>query len=218
MQLLVTSGTLEILFNTLSCISTLETKMAAAAEGIRNEDWKEDMELKGDLQDYVCRNYRQREILDLMNDQYPMYAWSLRTLPRRLQFFEIKFIDYGTGVDEVQRAVEVEMKGPGSLLGYRALHKKIRELHRLNVPRNLVYDVMADINPDGLETRSGVGQPKRPKRDKAFMSSVMHESIPGVTIPPGTPPGICPIDSSRGSGICLSYMCTGAGYWRTPGI
>ena len=40
---------------------------------------------------------------------------------------------------------------------------------------------------------------------------LMHESIPGVTIPPGTPPGICPIDSSRGSGICLSYMCTGAG-------
>jgi hypothetical protein len=36
--------------------------------------------------------------------------------------------------------------------------------------------------------------------------------------PPGTPPGIFPIDSSRGSGICLSYMCTGAGYWRTPGI
>jgi hypothetical protein len=29
--------------------------------------------------------------------------------------------------------------------------------------------------------------------------------------PPGTPPGILPIDSSRGSGICLSYMCTGAG-------
>jgi hypothetical protein len=47
----------------------------------------------------------------------------------------------------------------------------------------------------------------------------MHESIPGVTIPPpGTPPGICLIDSSRGSGICLSYTCTGAGYWRTPGI
>ena len=39
----------------------------------------------------------------------------------------------------------------------------------------------------------------------------MHESIPGVTIPPGTPPGICLIDSSRGSGICLSCTCTGAG-------
>ena len=34
----------------------------------------------------------------------------------------------------------------------------------------------------------------------------MHESIPGVTIPPRTPPGICPIDSSRGPGICLSYI------------
>jgi hypothetical protein len=35
----------------------------------------------------------------------------------------------------------------------------------------------------------------------------MHESIPGVTIPP--PPGICPIDSSRGSGICLSIYVHG---------
>jgi hypothetical protein len=45
-------------------------------------------------------------------------------------------------------------------------------------------------------------------------STVMHESISGVTIPPPprTPAGICLIDSSQGSGICLSYTCTGAGY------
>ena len=68
--------------------------------------------------------------------------------------------------------VEIEFQGPGKLLGYRALHQKIRELHRLNVPRNLVYDVMADINPEGLEARGGVGQPKRPKRNQAFLANV----------------------------------------------
>ena len=51
------------------------------------------------------------------------------------------------------------MKGPGSLLGYRSLYKKVREVHGLNVPRNLVYDVMADVNPEGLEERGGVGMP-----------------------------------------------------------
>jgi hypothetical protein len=40
----------------------------------------------------------------------------------------------------------------------------------------------------------------------------MHESIPGVTTPP---PGICPIDRSRGSGICLSSFHARA---RGPGI
>ena len=49
-------------------------------------------------------------------------------------------------VDEIKQAVEIEFQGPGKLLDYRALHQKIRELHRLNVPRNLVYDVMADIS------------------------------------------------------------------------
>ena len=40
---------------------------------------------------------------------------------------------------------------------------------------------------------------------KYEVTKLMHESIPGVTIPPpGTPPKICLIDSSRGFGICLS--------------
>ena len=74
-------------------------------------------------------------------------------------------------MDEIKQAVEIEFQGPGKLLGYHALHQKIPELHRLNVPRNLVYDVMADINPEGLEARGGVGQPKRPKRNQVFLAS-----------------------------------------------
>ncbi len=72
----------------------------------------------------------------------------------------------------VERVVRQEMEGPGRLLGYRALHKKVREIHRLNVPRNLIYDVMHKVNPQGLEDRGGVGQPKRPRRTKTFISSV----------------------------------------------
>jgi hypothetical protein len=64
------------------------------------------------------------------------------------------------------------MDGPGILLGYRALHKKIREVHGINVPRHVVYDVMADVNPQGLEDRGGVGQPKRPRRKRTFTSNV----------------------------------------------
>ena len=45
------------------------------------------------------------------------------------------------------------MNGPGSLLGYRALHQKIREVHGLSVPRNLVYVMMTKANPQGLEER-----------------------------------------------------------------
>ena len=72
----------------------------------------------------------------------------------------------------MRRVVVKETDGPGRLLGYRAFHKKIRELHGLNVPRNLVYNVMADVNPKGLEERGGAGQPKRARRKTAFTPTV----------------------------------------------
>ena len=67
-----------------------------------------------------------------------MYAWSLRSLSCRLHHFGIQYIDYDIDVGEVKEAVKKELDGPGSLLGYRTLHNKIREVHELNVPRNLV--------------------------------------------------------------------------------
>ena len=100
------------------------------------------------------------EILDLMRKDYPMYAWSLRSLARRMQYFGIQFTDYDVEVNDVEAAVEKEISGPGKLLGYRAMHKKIREIHGLN----------AKVDPRGLEERGGVGKARRTRRDKAFMS------------------------------------------------
>ena len=135
---------------------------------MRNSDWEDDLEIKNDLKEQGSRNQRQSEIVDLMKVKYPIYCWSLRTLSRLLHHFEIIYTEYSVDLDEVKGAVEREMKGPGSLLGYRSLHKKVREVQGINVPRNVVYDVMADVNPEGLEQRGGVGMPKRPKRTGAF--------------------------------------------------
>ena len=126
------------------------------------------------------------EILDLMRKDYPMYAWSLRSLARRMQYFEIQFTDYDVEVNDVEAAVVKEIKGPGKLLGYRAIHKKVREIHGLNVPRDLVYMVMAKVDPNGLEERGGVGKARRPRRDKAFVSGV------GKVIPVQLPVRISP--------------------------
>lgn len=142
------------------------------AARIRNSEWEEDIELENDLKEQVSRNLRQSEIVDFMRVKYPMYSWSLRTLSRRLHHFGIRYTDYSVDIDEVREAVEKEMRGPGRLLGYRSLHKKVREVHGLKVPRNLVYDVMADVYPEGLEERGGVGTPKHPKRTGTFASNV----------------------------------------------
>ena len=78
------------------------------------------------LQEYVImQNMKRSEVLDFLKRDYPEYAWSLHTLDRRMRYFDAKYINYETD----------ENDGPGQLLGYRALHKKLREQHGLAVPR-----------------------------------------------------------------------------------
>ena len=136
-----------------------------------DDTWKLDEDLKKDLKNYVAQNLKRTEVLEFVAKKYPMYAWSLRTLCRRLSYFEIKYIDHHVQLDDLRQAVQKEVEGPGRLLGYRALHKKIREVHNLNVPRNLVYAMMEEVDPEGLEERSGVGKRKRLPKG-AFTSKV----------------------------------------------
>ena len=79
-----------------------------------------------------------------------------------MQYFRIQFTDHDVEVNEVDDAVKKEISG--KLLGYRAMHKKIRKIQGLQVPRELVYAVMTKVDPDVLE------ETKRPRRDKAFVS------------------------------------------------
>ena len=77
---------------------------------------------------------KRSEVLDFLKRDYPEYAWSLLTLDRRMRYFDIKYINYETTVDEIVAASNTENDGPGQRLGYRALHKKLREQHGLVVP------------------------------------------------------------------------------------
>ena len=74
-----------------------------------------------------------------MERDFNQYAWSKRTLERRLRHFEISRVDWEVSVDRVKDAVRKELQGPGKLLGYRAMHQKIRHCYDLAVPRDLIY-------------------------------------------------------------------------------
>ena len=67
-------------------------------------------------------------------------------------------------MNEVEAALQSELQGPGQLLGYRSMQCKIREQHQLTVPQNLVYDLMTELDPDGLERRGSVGERKHKSR------------------------------------------------------
>ena len=130
--------------------------------------WEEDEALKNDLKRYIQQRLQRCEILDFVMKNYPYYKWSIRTLDRRLRFFNIKYIDRGVSLEEARDAISTELNGPGRLLGYRAMHLKLRQKHGLNLPRDTVYALMAEADPEGLhERRPG---PKKKKKKTCFVS------------------------------------------------
>ena len=69
------------------------------ATRIRNGTWQEDEALEEDLQLYVSKNLKREEMLDFLPERYPMYAWSLLTLARRLNHFNIRYVERNTTLE-----------------------------------------------------------------------------------------------------------------------
>ena len=109
---------------------------------------------------YVEQGFQRRVMLDFLKRDFAQYAWRLRTLDRRLRHFDIQRNDKNLSVEEVKDVVKKELEGPGKLLGCRAMHRKVRQIHNLNVPRDLVHAAMYDLDPKGLEARGPVGKKK----------------------------------------------------------
>ena len=134
-----------------------------ATNRTRNLSWQNDQELKERLQTYISQGLQNKEILSFVERDFDLYAWSIRSLERRLQYFDIKRIDRTVSVEDVRAAVSKELSGPGKLIGYRAMYYKIRQEHNLNVPRNLVHAMMYDLDPQGLQSRQPAGKHRREK-------------------------------------------------------
>ena len=142
---------------------------------IRNDSWREDIELKNHLELLVRRRYSRQEILVDVRDKFGYYSWGcVKTLGNRLKEFGISYIDYQVDISDVIDAVTEEVRVPGGAVGYRAMTKKVREVHKLNVPRDIVYDVMAHVDPDGLARRGNVGVKKGKPRNRRFVSQVKY--------------------------------------------
>ena len=94
------------------------------------------MDLKADLTRCVREGSSRSEILDFVSRDYSIYTLSIRTLDRRLREYQIFYDRENLPVDDVRRAVEIELNGPGKQLRCRPMHKKIRQLYELNVSRS----------------------------------------------------------------------------------
>ena len=130
--------------------------MAAGSE------WKDDSDLKFQLESLVKKGYERSEILHVMQKDFPQYTWGcIKTLDRRLRHFNVRYIKYETPVEDVRNAVRKEMEGPGRLLGVRAMTRKLRVVHDIQVPRDVVNAAMYNLDPDALEERQPCTRDKR---------------------------------------------------------
>lgn len=109
----------------------------------------------------VCKDLKSWTFLRC---DFPQYPWSIHSLDRRLRHFKIYYNINSVGIDDVMQAVRNEFKGPGQFLGYRAMYKKIRQEYGLYVSRDKVYNVMHELDPEGLEARGHVGAKKKRKK------------------------------------------------------
>jgi len=104
-----------------------------------------------------------------------------RTLDRRLRHFEVYYKDDTVSVEDVKEAVKKELEGPGKLLGYRSMHKKIRQRYDLLVTRDQVFDVMSELDSEGVSARGGVGA-KKARRKKGNFSSKGANSLGPILV------------------------------------
>ena len=116
---------------------------------------------------YVRQGLQRKEVLDFVKHDFDQYTWSLRSLDRRLRHLQIFYKDKTVQVGEAMDAVGKELNSSGRLLGYRAMHKKVRQQHGLNVTRDQVYDVMTELDPEGHEARGGT-RGKKKKTERTF--------------------------------------------------
>jgi hypothetical protein len=91
-----------------------------------------------------------------------------------LAHFDIKYVCYDIDLKEVENAVREETEGPGQLLGYRAMQRKLREQHHLAVPRALVHNMMEMVDPEGLERRGNIGQKRRRRGATGTFTSLVR--------------------------------------------
>ena len=95
---------------------------------IRNDEWQNDESLRNELSRLIQEGFKHTEILSYMKRDFSEYAWSGRTLKRRINYFELRRCDNESTFEEATEAISEELHGPGKLLGYRAMHQKLRKV------------------------------------------------------------------------------------------
>ena len=80
------------------------------AVNLFDDSWKGDVELQEKLKQYVKEALKREEILSFLRRDFSQYQWSIRTLDRRLRYFDIYYSDKNVTVYKVREDVSASRK------------------------------------------------------------------------------------------------------------
>ena len=124
------------------------------------------------IKHYFYRGYPSDAIVGLLGKREGLYM-SERTLERCLRSFRLKKKGNAQIIDdsEIRSVIREEMRDLGSLSGYRGIWNALILRYHIHVTRNLVANIMKEINPVGAEERKS----RRLKR-RTFVSKGANTS------------------------------------------
>ena len=105
------------------------------------------------IERYFCLGLSNAEILGFIVNVHGI-CLSLRQLKRILRKRKCTRQNNQDNVEDVVCAIENELKGSGSVIGYRSMHQRLTNEYGLIVTTNTVQVVMKILDSDGVESRS----------------------------------------------------------------
>ena len=76
---------------------------------IKNSEWESDGELKRELSKYVTKELQRNEISSYILRDFPQYNWSIKTLDRRMRYFNIFYHNNNVSLNVVKEAVKGDL-------------------------------------------------------------------------------------------------------------
>lgn len=101
---------------------------------------------------YFFRGFDYSAILQFLQ-RYHGITMCYRTLLNRLKFYGLRRRECQFDEVQVRRCIQQELQSSGSLLGYRAMWRKLLLKYNIQVPRHTVQILLHELDPEGSELR-----------------------------------------------------------------
>ena len=104
------------------------------------------------IEQYFKRGFRYENIVHFLA-KYHGISMNMRTLKRRLCQYELRRRNHVHSEHTVRKIIKREIEGPSSLLGYRGMWNKLRTTYNVTVPRDMVMQILRELDPDASALR-----------------------------------------------------------------